>query len=307
MSDATFAPGMPGPASAPDGPVRAFLRVVVIEHSVFALPFAYVSTLAASFNASRSVHWLDIALVTVAMVAARTFAMATNRIIDRKIDGRNPRTAGRELVTGVVSVRTAAVGAAIALVVFCGSAAALSWLCLALAPFAVAPLVVYSYAKRFTNFPHAVLALAQAVAPVGAWIAITDRWSWAAVVLGVAVGTWIAGFDLIYSCQDAEVDRGIGVGSVPARFGVHAALTASIVTHVVTFVLFVVFGLMENFGLWWWAGLTVTAAAFCYEHAIVSADDLSRVNRAFLTANGFVGIALFGFAVIDLVSRGLTW
>ncbi|WP_131787719.1 menaquinone biosynthesis prenyltransferase MqnP [Protofrankia symbiont of Coriaria ruscifolia] len=307
MSDATFAPGMPGPASAPDGPVRAFLRVVVIEHSVFALPFAYVAALAASFNASRSVHWLDIALVTVAMVAARTFAMATNRIIDRKIDGRNPRTAGRELVTGVVSVRTAAVGAAIALAVFCGSAAALSWLCLALAPFAVAPMVVYSYAKRFTNFPHAVLALAQAVAPVGAWIAITDRWSWAAVVLGVAVGTWIAGFDLIYSCQDAEVDRGIGVGSVPARFGVHAALTASIVTHVVTFVLFVVFGLMENFGLWWWAGLTVTAAAFCYEHAIVSADDLSRVNRAFLTANGFVGIALFGFAVIDLLSRGLTW
>ncbi|WP_305039907.1 menaquinone biosynthesis prenyltransferase MqnP [Frankia sp. CIT1] len=307
MSEAAVAPEMPGPAPAPDGPVRAFLRVVVIEHSVFALPFAYVAALTASFDISRSVHWLDIGLVTIAMVAARTFAMATNRIIDRKIDGRNPRTAGRELVTGVVSVRTAAVGAAIALAVFCAAAAALSWLCLALAPLAVIPLVVYSYSKRFTNFPHVVLALAQAVAPIGAWIAITDHWSWAGVVLGAAVGAWIAGFDLIYSCQDAEIDRGIGVGSVPARFGVQAALTASIVTHVVTFAFFVVFGLMENFGVWWWAGLAVTAAAFCYEHAIVSADDLSRVNRAFLTANGFVGIALFTFATIDLAGRGLAW
>jgi 4-hydroxybenzoate polyprenyltransferase len=189
--------------------------------------------------------------------------------------------------------------------VFLAAAAALSWLCLALAPLAVVPLVVYSYAKRFTHFPHAVLGLAQAVAPVGAWIAVTGHWSWAAVVLGLAVGTWIGGFDLIYSCQDAEVDRRIGVLSVPARFGVRAALAGSVATHVATFALFVVFGLVENFGAWWWAGLALTAAAFCYEHAIVSPTDLSRVNRAFLTANGFVGIALFAFAVVDLIARGL--
>ncbi|OHV21119.1 4-hydroxybenzoate polyprenyltransferase [Parafrankia soli] len=308
MSDAVFAPGMPGRASGgpTHGPVRAFLRLVVIEHSVFALPFAYVAALAACFAVSRSVHWRDLALVTVAMVAARTFAMATNRIIDRAIDARNPRTAGRELVTGVVSVRTAVVGSIVALAVFLGSAAALSWLCLALAPVAVAPLFVYSYAKRFTDFPQAILAIAQAVAPVGAWIAITGRWSWSAVLLGLAVGTWIGGFDLIYSCLDAEVDRRIGVRSVPARFGVRAALAASVVTHVVTFALFVVFGLLEDFGAWWWAGLVLTAAAFCYEHAIVSPTDLSRMNRAFLTANGFVGIGLFAFALADLVSRGLS-
>ncbi len=307
MSDAAFAPGMPGRASGgpTHGPVRAFLRLVVIEHSVFALPFAYVAALAACFAVSRSVHWRDLALVTVAMVAARTFAMATNRIIDRAIDARNPRTAGRELVTGVVSVRTAVVGSIVALAVFLGSAAALSWLCLALAPVAVAPLIVYSYAKRFTDFPQAVLAIAQAVAPIGAWIAITGAWSWSAVLLGLAVGTWIGGFDLIYSCLDAEVDRRIGVRSVPARFGVRAALAASVVTHVVTFALFVVFGLLEDFGAWWWAGLVLTAAAFCYEHAIVSPTDLSRVTRAFLTTNGFVGIALFTFALADLVSRGL--
>ncbi|WP_018638537.1 menaquinone biosynthesis prenyltransferase MqnP [Parafrankia elaeagni] len=307
MSGAAVAPGMPGRASGEPahGRVRAFLRLVVIEHSVFALPFAYVAALAACFDVSRTTHWRDLALITVAMVAARTFAMATNRIIDRAIDARNPRTAGRELVTGVVSVRTAVVGSIVALAVFLGSAAVLGWLCLVLAPVAVAPLIVYSYAKRFTDFPHAVLAFAQAVAPVGAWIAITGEWSWAAVVLGLAVGTWIGGFDLIYSCQDAEVDRRIGVRSVPARFGVRAALAASIVTHVVTFALFVLFGLLEDFGAWWWAGLALTAAAFCYEHAIVSPTDLSRVNRAFLTANGFVGIALFAFALIDLINRGL--
>jgi 4-hydroxybenzoate polyprenyltransferase len=285
---------------------RAFLRLVKVEHSVFALPFAYVAALAACFRMSRSVHWVDLVLVTVAMVAARTLAMAANRIIDRKIDAQNPRTQMRELVTGEVAVRTAVVGSVVALVVFLAAAAALGWLCLVLAPLAVIPLVVYPYAKRFTDFPQAFLALAQAVAPVGAWIAITGHWSWAAVVLGLAVGTWIGGFDIIYACQDVEVDRRIGVRSVPARFGVRVALIASAVVHVVTFGLFVVFGLMEHFGALWWVGTAATAVAFTYEHAIVRPSDLSKVNRAFFTANGFVGIALFGFAVADLAVRGLS-
>jgi 4-hydroxybenzoate polyprenyltransferase len=284
---------------------RAFLRLVKIEHSVFALPFAYVAALAAGFRVSESVHWAHLVLVTVAMVAARTFAMAANRIIDRKIDAQNPRTATRELVTGEVAVRTAVIGSVVALVVFLAAAAALGWLCLVLAPAAVVPLVVYPYAKRFTDFPQAVLGIAQAVAPIGAWIAITGHWSWAAVVLGLAVGAWIGGFDLIYACQDVEVDRRIGVRSVPARFGVRAALVASIVVHVVTFGLFVAFGAMERFGAWWWVGIALTAVAFGYEHAIVRPGDLSRVNRAFFTANGFVGIALFVFALADLIVRGL--
>ncbi len=316
VSDAAFLPGASGGATRPGGGgggqehavghVRAFLRLVVIEHSVFALPFAYIAALAGSFAASGSAHWADLGLVTIAMVAARTFAMAANRIIDRAIDARNPRTAGRELVTGAVSVRTAVVGSVVALGVFLAAAATLSWLCLALAPIAVAPLVIYPYAKRFTDFPHAVLGIVQAVAPIGAWIAVTDHWSWAAFVLGLAVGAWIGGFDLIYACQDAEIDRRIGVRSVPARFGIRGALLGSTVTHVVTFALFVAYGLMENNGAWWWAGLAVTAAAFSYEHVIVSPKDLSRVNRAFLTANGFVGIALFAFALADLISRGLS-
>lgn len=289
----------------PRGRIRAFLDLVAIEHSVFALPFAYLSALTAMQVNGGQVRWLDLLLITVAMVGARTFAMAANRILDRRIDALNPRTANRELVTGVVNLRTAWAGAGIALAVFLVAAALLNPLCLVLAPLAVVPLVGYPYAKRFTNWPHAVLAVAQAVGPVGAWLAVTGTFagSGPAWLLGVAVGLWIGGFDLIYACQDAEVDREIGVHSVPARYGLRFALHASTVAHVVTFVLFVWFGALVGFGWLWWIGLALTAVAFAYQHVVVSPTDLSRVNRAFFTANGFVGIALFGFALLDLVVR----
>jgi 4-hydroxybenzoate polyprenyltransferase len=167
------------------------------------------------------------------------------------------------------------------------AAGLLNPLCLALSPLAVIPLVIYPYAKRFTNFPHYVLALAQAVAPVGR----VDRDhrhvrrlgpAW---VLGVAVGLWIGGFDIIYACQDAEIDRQIGVHSTPARYGVRAALHLSTVTHVVTFALFVWFGQLVGLGWLWWVGLALTAAAFVYQHVVIKPDDLSKVNRAFFTAN----------------------
>ncbi|MEH1012397.1 menaquinone biosynthesis prenyltransferase MqnP [Micromonospora sp. CPCC 206060] len=287
------------------GRVKAFLRLVAIEHSVFALPFAYLSALTAMQVNGGRVRWLDLLLITVAMVGARTFAMAANRIIDRRIDARNPRTAGRELVTGAVSVRTAWTGAVAALVVFLGAAALLNPLCLALAPLAVVPLIVYPYGKRFTDWPHLILAVAQAVGPVGAWLAVTGTLagSWPAWLLGTAVGLWIGGFDLIYACQDAEVDREIGVRSVPSRYGLAFALHASTVAHVVTFALFVWFGALIGFGWPFWIGLALTALAFGYQHVVVSPTDLSRVNRAFFTANGFVGIALFVFALVDLVLR----
>lgn len=285
--------------------VRPFLRLVAIEHSVFALPFAYLAALTAMQVTGVGLRWGDLLLVTVAMVGARTFALAANRIIDRQIDARNPRTAGRELVTGVVSVRTAGTGAAVALAVFLGAALALNPLCAALAPLAVAPLVVYPYAKRFTHWPHAILAVAQAVGPVGGWLAVTGSFagSGPAWVLAAAVGLWIGGFDLIYACQDATVDREIGVRSMPARYGVRFALRAAAAAHVVTFGLFGWFGLLAGFGPLWWVGMGLAALAFGYEHAIVRPGDLSRVNRAFFTANGFVGIALLGFAVADLVPR----
>jgi 4-hydroxybenzoate polyprenyltransferase len=277
----------------------------MIEHSVFALPFAYIAALTAMWQQTRTVHWAQLALITIAMVSARTVAMSANRILDRDFDALNPRTARRELVTGEVSVSTAWTGTLVALAVFLLSAAALSWLCLALAPLAIFLLVLYSYGKRFTDYPQLLLALAQFIAPVGAWIAVTGHASWASIALGLAVGTWIGGFDLIYSCQDAEVDRRIGTRSVPARFGVKAALRASVAVHVVTLAAFVWFAVAAGLGWVWGTGLALTAAIGVYEHIIVRPDDLSRVNRAFFTANGVIGIGLFAFALADLLRLGL--
>ncbi|MCX4989265.1 MULTISPECIES: menaquinone biosynthesis prenyltransferase MqnP [unclassified Streptomyces] len=288
------------------GRTKAFLRLVMIEHSVFALPFAYIAALTAMFAWDKNIHWGKLLLVTVAMVGLRTFAMAANRIIDREIDARNPRTAHRELVTGAMSVKHAWTGALVALVVFLAAAALLNPLCLALAPIAVIPMVVYPYGKRFTNFPQAILGLAQAMGPIGAWIAVTGTWSWDAVVLGLAVGVWIGGFDLIYACQDVETDREIGVMSVPARFGIPAAVRGARACHAVTTALFVWYGAATGAGAFFWLGLVIVAGAFLYEHSIVKPHDLTRLNRAFFQVNGFIGIALFVCALLDLLVRGLT-
>ncbi|MEU6995641.1 menaquinone biosynthesis prenyltransferase MqnP [Streptomyces sp. NPDC046465] len=288
------------------GRTKAFLRLVMIEHSVFALPFAYIAALTAMFRLDENIHWGRLLLVTICMVGLRTFAMAANRIIDREIDARNPRTAHRELVTGTVSVKSAWTGALIALVVFLASAALLNPLCLALAPVAVIPMVVYPYGKRFTNFPQAILGLAQAMGPVGAWIAITGEWSGQAVILGLAVGVWIGGFDLIYACQDVETDREVGVKSVPARFGIPAAIWGARACHLVTTALLVWYAAATDAGVFFWLGLAVVAGAFGYEHSIVKPHDLSRLNRAFFQVNGFIGIALFACALLDLLVRGLT-
>ncbi|MFK4273270.1 UbiA family prenyltransferase, partial [Streptomyces milbemycinicus] len=196
-------------------------------------------------------------------------------------------------------------GALIALAVFLGAAGLLGPLCLALAPVAVVPMVVYPYGKRFTDYPHAILGLAQAIGPIGAWIGVTGEWSWDAVILGLAIGVWIGGFDLIYACQDVAADRAHGVRSVPARFGIAGALYGARVCHVVTTALLVWYALATDAGAFFWVGLLIVAAAFAYEHTIVRPGDLSRLNRAFFTVNGFIGIALFCCALLDLVVRGL--
>ena len=298
---------LPHSPGANRGRVAKFLRLVMIEHSVFALPFAYISALTAMWQRTRSVHWWELLLITVAMVSARTVAMAANRILDRGYDALNPRTAQRELVTGELDLRAAWIGTIIALIIFLASAAALSWRCLLLSPIALGALVLYSYGKRFTDFPQVLLGIAQFMAPVGAWLAVTNEVSWASVALGLAVGTWIGGFDLIYSCQDAEVDRRIGSRSFPARFGVPAALKASSIVHVATLGAFVWFGVAAGLEWWWWLGVLLTAGVLVYEHRIVRPDDLSRVNRAFFTANGVIGIGLFVFALADLIAQGLRW
>ncbi len=285
--------------------MRTFLDLVRFEHSVFALPFAYIATLTAMNAVNGRVHWWQLVLVTVAMVGARTFAMAVNRIVDRDIDARNPRTQARELVTGAVSLRTAWAGALAGLAILMLAAAGLNWLCFALSPVAAFMLAIYPYAKRVTWAPHAVLGLAQTIGPIGAWLAVTGEWSWAAVVLGVAVGCWIGGFDIIYALQDYEIDRQIGVQSLPARFGPHAALATSRAAHYVTVLLLLWFGVLANLGWLWTAGVGAAAIALAYEQHLVKPTDFSNVNKAFFTVNGYVGIGLFLFALVDLVAGGL--
>jgi len=301
MSTATLS--FEGPADR--GRVRAFLDLVRFEHSVFALPFAFIASLTAMRAVNGHVHWAQLALVTIAMVGARTFAMAVNRIVDRQIDARNPRTQNRELVTGVVSMRAAWTGAITALGVLMLAAAGLNLLCFVLSPVAAIVLAGYPYAKRFTWAPHAVLGLAQTIGPVGAWLAVTGSWSWKAVVLGLAVGCWIGGFDIIYALQDYEVDRRNGVKSLPARFGPHVALAWSRAAHYITALLLLWFGVVANLGWFWTVGVVLAAIALAYEQRLVKPTDLSNVNKAFFTVNGFVGIGLFLFALIDLVSGGL--
>jgi 4-hydroxybenzoate polyprenyltransferase len=165
--------------------------------------------------------------------------------------------------------------------------------------------VVYPYGKRFTWGCHYILGLAQMIAPIGAWIAVTGKWSWTAVLIGAGMGLWIAGFDIIYGCQDYEHDRADGVYSIPARFGIPTALGVSAVTHVVTVALFVWFGRPAGLGPIWYAGVALAAAALVYEHLIVRPTDLSRINRAFFTVNGLIGIGLFAFALADLARLGL--
>jgi 4-hydroxybenzoate polyprenyltransferase len=301
----TAAAALSGTSSPSRGRVRAFLDLVRFEHSIFALPFAYIASLSAMRLANKHVHWRQLLLVTIAMVGARTFAMAVNRIVDRHIDARNPRTSTRELVTGAVSLRTAWAGAIVAFGVLMAAAAGLNRLCFFLAPVAAVVLAGYPYAKRVMWAPHAVLGLAQTIGPIGAWIAVTGRWSWTAVVLGLAVGCWIGGFDIIYALQDFEVDRRIGVQSLPARFGPHVALAWSRLAHYATVLLLLWFGVLAHLGFLWVVGVVAAAVALAYEQWLVKPTDLSKVNRAFFTVNGFVGIGLFCFALADLVVRGL--
>jgi 4-hydroxybenzoate polyprenyltransferase len=276
-----------------------FYSLVKFEHTVFALPFAYVGAFLA-VDGVPGAH--DLLWVTVAMVGARSLAMGLNRLIDARLDARNPRTAGRQLPAGLLSPAAVAVFCAGALAVFLVAVWELDPLVHWLWPIPVAGFVIYPYLKRWTWLCHFWLGAVDGLAPLGAWAAITGKLPWEAWVLGGAVALWVAGFDLFYSLLDLEVDREQGLRSVATRFGESGAFVGARILHVGTVALLVVAGLGLSVGVLYWLGVAVVAGLLAYEHSLVKPGDLRRLDTAFFTMNGVISVAFFVFVLADVLA-----
>jgi 4-hydroxybenzoate polyprenyltransferase len=288
-------------ARNPLAPLVTFGRMIKFEHTIFALPFA----LAAAAIAARG-HGLTVARtagIVVAMAAARTAAMGFNRIADRHIDARNPRTARRELPAGAVTLRAAWTLTLVSAAAFVAAAALLGPLCLALSPVALALLFGYSFTKRFTFLCHLFLGLAIAAGPAGAWIAVRGDFGLVPGLLMIAVACWIAGFDVLYALADRDFDRDAGLHSIPARFGVAGALAISGTLHAVTLAALIALAPVAHLGAPYLVGLAVVAALLAWEHAIVRPSDLSRLDAAFFTLNGYVSVVFFAATLADVLLR----
>ncbi len=278
---------------------RRFASLVKLEHTIFALPFAYVGMLLAAGEAPAAREWL---WVTVAMVGARTLAMGLNRLIDAELDARNPRTASRELPRGSLSRAQVSALCTLALAIFLVAVFQLDPLVRWLWPVPVVLFVVYPYLKRVTWLCHTWLGASLGLAPVGAWAAVTGELPWQAWALGGAVGLWVAGFDLFYSLFDAEHDREQGLHSWAVRFGEHGVFRGARLHHLSTVALLVAAGLGLDVGLFYWLGVGAVAALLAYEHALVRPGDLRRLNAAFFTVNGVISIVFLAFVLADVVA-----
>ncbi len=274
------------------------LDMVKFEHTIFALPFALSSAVIAAKGIPA---WHILGWILAAMVGARSAAMAFNRIADAKIDAANPRTASRAIPQGVVSIGAAWLFTIVAAGLLIFAAYMLNPLAFALSPVALAAVVGYSYSKRFTSLSHLWLGLCLGIAPVGAWIAVNGKIAFAPMVLSAAVMAWTAGFDIIYSLQDIEFDKKMGLFSIPSRFGASRALTISRILHAGMVCMLVWFGLLTGSGYVYYAGAGLIALFLIYEQSLVSAKDISRVNAAFFTMNGCVSLAFFVFVLVDVL------
>ena len=276
-----------------------FARLVKIEHTVFALPFAYIGALLAA-DGVPSGH--DLLWITVAMVGARSLAMGLNRLIDAEIDARNPRTATRELPSGTLSRFQVLAFCAIALAVYVVAAFQLAPIVRWLWPIPVVGFVVYPYLKRWTWLCHVWLGAVDGLAPMGGWIAVSGRLPWEAWALGGAVAFWVAGFDLFYSLFDREIDLDQGLQSIATRFGVVGAFRVARLFHAGTVVLLAACGLGLGLGGWYWLGVAAVAALLAYEHLLVRPTDLRRLDAAFFTVNGVIAVVLLVFVVLEVAT-----
>ena len=277
---------------------RRFASLVKLEHTVFALPFAYVGAFLAVDGVPSA---YDLVWLTVAMIGARSLAMGLNRLIDTRIDARNPRTAARELPSGALRPWHVLLFCAASLAVFLVAVWQLDPVVRWLWPIPVAAFVIYPYLKRFTWLCHFWLGAVDGLAPVGGWVAVTGKLPWQAWVLGTAVACWVAGFDLFYSLLDAGVDREQGLHSAAVRFGERGVFLGARLLHVATVVLLAAVGLGLPVGPFYWVGVAVVAALLAYEHRLVRPGDLRRLDAAFFTMNGVISVSFFCFVLLDAV------
>jgi 4-hydroxybenzoate polyprenyltransferase len=277
--------------------LRTYASFVRFSHSVFALPFALVGALLAARTSPLT--WMRVVWIGLCMVTARSAAMGFNRLVDAAYDARNPRTATRELPQGRMSRVEAIAFVVVSSALFVFSASRLGTLCLVLAPVALAIVFWYSIAKRFTSYTQLFLGLAMAVAPVGGWLAAGGRGGWTPWLLGAAIGSWVAGFDVLYACQDLEVDRREGLRSIPVRFGIRRSLWISRGMHVATIVCLALLAAIEPLGPIYLLGVAAIGALLAWEQSLVRAHDLSQVKRAF-DLNGWVGILYLMVTVVAI-------
>lgn len=278
--------------------LKVFFEMIKFEHTIFALPFAYLG----AFLASHGVpSMMKLFWITLAMIGARTAAMSLNRLIDRHIDARNPRTAQRALPAGQLRVAEVTLYTILSFLLLGFSAYKLNILALFLMPIAVFFLVLYSYTKRFTWACHFVLGISLGLAPAGAWIGVTGHWALAPILLGLGVMTWVAGFDVVYACQDVEFDRREGLNSIPAIFGLRRGLEISAFLHTIAPIFFILVGVVMAMGWLYYVGVGIAIVLLFRQHRLVSADDFSKIGVAFFDLNGYLSILLFVFSIMDLI------
>jgi 4-hydroxybenzoate polyprenyltransferase len=280
------------------GKARLFASLIKVEHTIFALPFAYVGAFLA-VDGVPSAH--DLLWITVAMVGARSLAMALNRMIDAGIDARNPRTAGREIPSGKLTIGAVLAFCVASLAVFLIAVWQLDPVVRWLWPIPVVMFVVYPYLKRFTWLCHLWLGAVDGLAPMGAWVAITGTLPWEAWTLGGAVATWVAGFDIFYSLFDVEIDKAQGLHSWAVRFGERGAFLGARAMHLATVALLVATGLGLGVDWWYWAGVLSVGGLLAYEHSLIRPGDLRRLDAAFFTMNGVISVAFFAFVLADVL------